>query len=216
VGAIFYRPLVKVDAPLLPDLALYHRLMLHICESAALMTGTRVRDASNICALYNSTSVRIGAARNPMPDDLSALLTEYSGCGFNTGATFYDDSADASTRFLALSRGIPPDIGLSELMDFSIGFALGHPTLADYDYDPEIKRIAEPFCAALMDEVQSIPYPWQKLHFLRRFSVDCKSVGEPPAALHTTSAQYSAALAAMLAPFDRRSVRSISSPRSVD
>ena len=209
VGAIFYRPLVKVDAPLLPDLALYHRLMLHICESAASMTGTYVRDAPNICALYHSISVRMGPTRNPMPDDLRTLLAEYTGSGFQVGATFYDDSEYACNRFLALSRGIPPDIGLSEVLDFSIGSALGHPTFADYGYDPEIKRIAEPFCVALMDAVQSIPYPWQKLHFLRRFSVSWKSVGAPPVALLSTSDQYSAALASLL-----RDCRSSSRPLS--
>jgi hypothetical protein len=198
VGALFYRPLIKVDVPLLPDSALYHRLMLHVCESAASMTGTYVRDAPNICALYHSISVRIGPARNHMPDDLRTLLAEYTGSGFQVGATFYDDSEYASNRFLALSRGIPPDIGLSEVLDFTIGSAIGHPTLADYGYDPEIKRIAEPFCVALMDAVQSIPYPWQKLHFLRRFSVSWKSVGAPPVALLNTSAQYSAALASLL------------------
>ena len=60
MGALFYRPLVKVDVPFVPDPALYRRIMVHLCESAASMTGTMVRDAPNICRLYRSTSVRVG------------------------------------------------------------------------------------------------------------------------------------------------------------
>ena len=49
-----------------------------------------------------------------------------------------------------------------------------------------------------MDEVQRIPYPWQKLLFLRRFSGSCLGVGTPPAAWHRVSDHYTAVLTSLL------------------
>jgi hypothetical protein len=173
-GAIFFKPLMPLGDhqsfrwDRLGHLV-YRRVFLRLLLAVAPLAGSLQTDLLSLLALYNSLSPAFSLDTAKIEVDHTALISEFVHAGFAFGASFVNSSRDAPRLFLALMRGMPTEMGLSEVHEELFSHFLSDPVEADFE-DGGHSALSREFCSRVLRSARALPYGCERMRFLRSFA----------------------------------------------
>jgi len=157
----------------------YRRTFLRLLDAAAIRLGYPIPSAEILKALYGTLSPAFVFDPLRLPRDHANLLAEFAGAGFTLGATFQNSSDSSPVLFAALMRGMPPELGLSEVREDLLGRLLQPPVASDFKIERR-ELISHRFCTRVLESARAVHHSWQ---YLRIFGARSPALGTPPAEL---------------------------------
>jgi hypothetical protein len=157
----------------------YRRTFLRLLHAVAIRLGYPIPSVKKLQELYGALSPAFVFDPLRLPSEHANLLTEYAGAGFTLGATFRNSSDSAPNLFAALTCGMPPDLGDSEVREDLLGHLLLPPVVSDFTNERH-ERTSRGFCARVLESARGVRHSCQRLQYLRIFAAINPALGTPP------------------------------------
>jgi hypothetical protein len=186
-GAIFFKPLLPpasggMFAQFGVTHMVYRRTFMRLLCAAATRLGYPAPTTANLKALYAALTPVFTFDPLRLPSDHAALITEYAGAGFRIGATFRNSSDNAPNIFAALSCGLSPEMGESEVREDLMGLLLQSPVASDFK-NTRHEWTSRNFCERILESARGVHHSCQRLQYLRIFAEINPALGTPPSEL---------------------------------